>query len=166
GAVGVRDAGLLGLGADPGVDEFGVHALGLEAGPADLAGVLGDDERPDDEVADPDVLHLGADLLDHAHVLVSHERVVRGLDAPVGPQVRPADAGRGQLHDRVGRLDDLRVLALLDPDVSCLMHHYATHGGSPHSVCADAAAPDPTLPGNRVPPARRRSRLWGVQARP
>ena len=53
GAVGVRDAGLLGLGADAGVHELGVHALGLEAGPADLAGVVGDDERPDDEVARP-----------------------------------------------------------------------------------------------------------------
>ena len=59
-AVGVRDAGLLRLRADRLRDELGVHALGLEPGPADLAGVVGDDERPDDEVADLDVLHLAS----------------------------------------------------------------------------------------------------------
>ena len=72
-------------------------------------------------------LHLGADLLDDADVLVTHDLVVDGLDAAVGPQVRPADAGRGQPDDRVGRLDDLRVLALLDPDVAGGVHDYSTH---------------------------------------
>ena len=127
GAVGVRDAGLLGLGADRLGDELGVHALGLEPGLADLAGVVGDDERADDEVADLDVLDLGADLLDDADVLVPHRLVVGGLDAAVGPQVRPADAGRGQPDDRVGGLDDLRILALLHPDVAGRVHHYSTH---------------------------------------
>ena len=51
-------------------------------------------------------------------VLVTHRRgrpVV--VDAAVGPQVRPADAGRREADDGVGRLDDRRVVAVLDPDV-------------------------------------------------
>ena len=74
-----------------------------------------------------DRLHVGADLLDHADVLVPHQRVVGGFDAAVGPQVRPADAGRGQPDDRIRGLDDPRVLALLDPDISGGVHHDTTH---------------------------------------
>jgi hypothetical protein len=85
GAVGQRDAGLLRLGADPRVDELGVHALGLEPGLADLAGVVGDDERADHEVPGLDGLHGRADLLDDADVLMSHEGVVGGLDTAVRP---------------------------------------------------------------------------------
>ena len=129
GAVGVRDARLLGLGADAGVHELGVHALGLEPGLADLAGVVGDDERSDDEVARLERLHRVADLLHDADVLVAHQRVVDGLDAAVGPQVGPADAGRGQADDGVGRLDDPRVLSLLDSDVTGSVHHNSTHRG-------------------------------------
>ena len=92
------------VGADPGMHELGVHALGLETGPADLTGVVGDHERPDDEVARLEHLHGGADLLHHTDVLVTHQRVVDGLHAPVGPQVRPTDAGRGQADDGVGRV--------------------------------------------------------------
>ncbi len=53
-AVGERDAGQLGLGAD-GAHEDAVHAVGLVAGLADLAGVVGGPEGSDDEVADLDV---------------------------------------------------------------------------------------------------------------
>ena len=67
--------------------ELGVHALGLVAGAADLAGVVGDDEGSDDEVTRLHRLDIGADLLDHADVLVSHHLVVGRLDAAVGPQV-------------------------------------------------------------------------------
>ena len=77
GAVGVRDAGSFGLGADGAVDELGVHAPGLVAGPADLAGVVGDDEGADDEVPGLHGLHVVADLLDDADVLVPHQQVVR-----------------------------------------------------------------------------------------
>ena len=72
-------------------------------------------------------LHIGADLLDHTDVLVSHHLVVGGLNPAIGPQVRAADAGRGKLDDRVGGLDDLRVFTLLDPDVASGIHDYATH---------------------------------------
>ena len=141
-------------------DELGVHALGLEAGLADLAGVVGDDERADDEVADLDGLDVGADLLDDADVLVAHRRVVDGLDAAVGPQVGPADAGRGQPDDRVGRLDDLRVFALLDPDVAGGVHDDSTHDFCTPSI-EKAGSPDRPggPPWNRLPRARGRSRL-------
>ena len=57
---------------------LGVHAAGLVAGPADLAGVVGGEERADDEVADLDGRDVGADLVDDADVLVAHRRVVDG----------------------------------------------------------------------------------------
>ena len=112
------DARLLRLGSDAGVDELGVHALRLETGLADLAGVVGDDEGADDEVAGLERLHFVADRFHDADVLVTHQRVVDGLDAAVGPEVGPADAGRGQADDGVGRLDDLRRIAILDAHVA------------------------------------------------
>ena len=128
GAVGERDAGQLGLGAE-GAHQDPVHAVRLVAGLADLAGVVGGPEGADDEVADLDGADLGADLLDDADVLVTHHLVVDRLGAAVGPQVAAADAGRRQADDRVGRLDDLRVLAVLDPDVPGSVHDYLTHRG-------------------------------------
>ena len=71
-----------------------------------------------------------ADLLDDAGVLVAHRPwPVDRLDAAVGPQVRPADAGRREPDDRVGRLDDLRFGAVLDPDLTRGGHHGDTHHG-------------------------------------
>ena len=67
GAVGPGDAGVLGLGAD-GTHHHLVDAAGLEAGLADLAGVVGGDEGADHEVADLDVAHVVADFFDHADV--------------------------------------------------------------------------------------------------
>ena len=128
GAVGERDAGQLGLGAE-GAHQDAVHAVRLVAGLADLAGVVGGPEGADDEVADLDGADLGADLLDDADVLVAHHLVVDRLGAAVGPQVAAADAGRRQADDRVGRLDDLRVLAVLDPHVPGPVHDNLTHRG-------------------------------------
>jgi hypothetical protein len=106
-----------------------VDAPGLVAGPADLAGVVGGHERADDVVADLDVPHLVADLLDDPDVLVAHRGgAVQRLDPAVRPEVRPADAGGGHPDHRVGRLDDPRVLALLDPDVAGRVHDNSTHG--------------------------------------
>ena len=50
GAVGERDAGVLGLGADL-AHQLAVDARALVAGPADLAGVVGGEERADHELA-------------------------------------------------------------------------------------------------------------------
>jgi hypothetical protein len=117
------------------VHELRVHALGLVAGLADLAGVVGDHERPHDEVAVPERLDLGADLLHHAAVLVTHHGVVDRLEPAVGPEVRPADAGRRQPDDGVARLDDPGVLAFLDADLAGGVHDDSTHsGGSPSVV--------------------------------
>ena len=68
GAVGQRDPRVLGLGARDGTGST-VHAVRLVAGLADLAGVVGGEERADDEVADLDVPDVRADLLDDADVL-------------------------------------------------------------------------------------------------
>jgi hypothetical protein len=94
---------------------------------AELAGVVGCHERPDDEIADPHVLHLGADLLDDTDVLVPHRRLVHAVGASIRPQVGPADAGRGDLDDGIGRPRDGRLLALFDTDVPRSVHDYSTH---------------------------------------
>ena len=92
-AVGQRDAQPLGLGAE-GAHGLPVDAGGLVAGPADLTGVVGGEERPDDELARLDGRDLVADLLDDADVLVTHRRRrIDGFESAVGPQVRAADAG-------------------------------------------------------------------------
>ena len=139
-AIRVRNAGLLGLGANRLGYELAIHALGLITGPANLASVVGDDERADDEVADLDVPHRVADLLDNPDVLVPHHLVVGRLDPPVRPQVRPADTGCGQPDDRVSGLDDLRVFAFLHSDIAGAIHDYATHQSS---LLASAARPEP-----------------------
>ena len=81
GAVGQRDPHPFGLRAARG-GRLPPHAGGLVAGPADLAGVVGGEERADHELARPDRGDRGADLLDDAGVLVAHRpRPVERLDA-------------------------------------------------------------------------------------
>src|SRR3712207_8962039 len=65
-------SGVLGLRAGGGAG-LPVDAVGLVAGPADLAGVVGGEERADDELARLDRGDLAADLLDDADVLRSEE---------------------------------------------------------------------------------------------
>src|SRR4051794_23093337 len=139
GAVGERGAGQFRLGAD-GPHQHPVHAVGLVPGLADLAAVVGGPEGPDDEVADLDGADLGADLLDDADVLVTHDLVLDRLCAPVGPQVAAADAGRREADDRVCRRDDLGVLAVLDPGVTGSVHNDLTHWMRSCSWCSFAGA--------------------------
>ena len=107
--VGQRDAGVLGLGADA-AHQSGIHAPALVPSPADLAGVVGGEERPDDELSGFDGGHVAADLFDDAHVLVAHRgRGTDLLNTAPWPQVTAADTGRRDTDDGVGRLDDLRV---------------------------------------------------------
>src|SRR5207247_2162074 len=84
----------------------------------------------DDELAGLDRRDRVADLLDDAGVLVAHRhrphRVLHA-DAAVGPQVRAAHAGGGDTDDRVGRLDDLGRVALLDSDLARAVHDRTTH---------------------------------------
>src|SRR5262249_48484792 len=117
-------------GAD-GTDQLGVHAAGLVAGLADLAGVVAGEERADDELPGLDGVDVAADLLDDADVLVPHRGwPVDRLDAAVGPQVGAAHAGGGEADDRVGGLFDRRVVAVLDADIARGVEDDSSHGGS------------------------------------
>ena len=53
------------------------------------------------------------------------------VDAAVGPQVGPAHAGGREPDDGVGRLDNLRVGALLEAHVARTVHDCSSHDGSP-----------------------------------
>ena len=118
GAVGQRDVQQLGLRAQ-GAHRDPVDAGALVAGSADLAGVVGGPERAHYELAGLDGLDLRADLLDDPDVLVAHRCGPRAVaDSSVRPEIRPADAGCRHADERVGRLDDPRLLALLDPHVT------------------------------------------------
>jgi hypothetical protein len=74
-------------------------------------------ERGDDEVALPDVTDVGAHVLDDADELVADRAGLERRVAAVVPQVRAADAGHRDAHDRVGGLDDHRIgpIAGLNP---------------------------------------------------
>ena len=110
GAVGQRHPHPLRLRGTGRAEGLTVGAGGLVAGSADLAGVVGGEERPDDELARLHRGDRGADLFHDAGVLVTHRAwPVQRLDPAVRPQVRPADAGRRQPDDRIGRLQDRAV---------------------------------------------------------
>jgi hypothetical protein len=90
--------------------------------------------EPTHELARLDVLDLAPDLLDDAGVFVAHRgRPVDRVDPAIGPQVRAADAGRGQADDRVAWFDDLGVVAFFNPDVAGGIQDSTTHGWVPFS---------------------------------
>src|SRR5215213_1098934 len=131
GAVGERDAGVLCLCAGGGTG-LPVDARRLVAGPADLAGVVGGEERADDELARLDQTYLVAHLLDDADVLMAHRgRLVDRLDAAVGPEIRAAHAGERQSDEGVGLLDDRRVGTLLEAHVPGAIKNCSLHDLSP-----------------------------------
>src|SRR5829696_6968254 len=131
GAVGQRDAGVLCLCAG-GSTGLPVDARRMVTGPADLAGVVGGEERSDDELARLDQTYLAADLLDDADVLMAHRgRPVDRLDAAVGPEVRAAHAADRQSDAGVGRLDDRRVGTLLEAHVPGAIKNCSLHDLSP-----------------------------------
>src|SRR5206468_11655614 len=75
---------------------------------------------------------VGADFFDDADVLVTHRcGSVDGFDAAVGPQVRAAHAGRGDLDDGVGRVLDARVVAGIETDIAGGVEDCSSHGRSP-----------------------------------
>src|SRR5215204_4731553 len=131
GAVGERDAGVLCLCAGWGTG-LPVDAGRVVAGPADLAGVVGGEERADDELAQLDQTYLAADLLDNADVFMAHwGRPVDRRDAAVGPEVRAAHAGERQSDEGVGLLDDRRVGTLLEAHVPGAIKNCSLHDLSP-----------------------------------
>jgi len=132
GAVGERNTNRLGFTALVGYavpeGRFGVGAGGVQPHAAELAGVVGDRERGDDQVALLDGGDLRADLFDDADELVPHPGgAVAGTHRVVGMQVAAADAGGGDAHQGVGGLLDLAVGDVLDADIACLVHQCCAH---------------------------------------
>ena len=82
-----------------------VPARGLQALPAEVAGVVRPHERRHHDVAGLEPGHLGADVLDHAEELVPDPpALLGGRHRPVRPQVAAADARPQHPHHRIGRL--------------------------------------------------------------
>src|SRR5882762_2757030 len=100
----------------------------LIAGLAVRTGVVGGEERTDDELARLDCSDSATDLLDDAAVLVPHRGGLGDLvDAAVAPEVGPADARRGHLDDGVRRLDDPRDFALLETHIARSVQNSSSH---------------------------------------
>src|SRR5206468_7066185 len=110
-------------------DELGVLAAGLVAGLAVGTSVVGSEERSDDELAGLDRGDRAADLFDDAAILMAHRgRLGHRVGAPVGPQVGPAYAGGRHPDDRIRRLDDPRVVALLETHIARGVENRSSHG--------------------------------------
>ncbi len=134
GAVGVRDADGLALAAVEAdrAPETAVHAGGVEALGAVVAGAVGPHEGGDDEVAGLQAGHGRAGLLDDAEELVADALawLARGL-AAVGPQVAAADTGTQDADDG--------ILGALDRSVGHLLHADVVRGvddGGAHGCAA------------------------------
>src|SRR5436853_5388444 len=69
------------------------------------------------------------DLFDDAAILVAHRgRLVDRVGASVGPQVGPAYAGGRHPDDGIRRLDDRRVIALLETHIARGIENSSSHG--------------------------------------
>src|SRR5262245_22822660 len=119
---------MLGLGA-VGADEFAMKAVGLVPAAAYFAGVVGREERADDELARLDRGDVGADVFDDADVLMAHGGGPGdGVDAAVVPEIRPGYAGGGQADDGVGGMLQFRVVAVFEADVAGGVDDCTAHG--------------------------------------
>ena len=96
--------------------------------PAVRARAVAEGERRDHEVARCEVGDVGADVLDDADELVADRAGLERRVAAVVPEVRAADAGEHDAHDRVGRLDDDRVGPVAGLDRVGLVEDGCTHG--------------------------------------
>src|SRR3954454_19255691 len=78
--------------------------------------VVRSEERTDNELAPLDRSHVRAYLLNNTAVLMAHRRrSVHLIQTAIRPQVRSAYAGHRQADDRVGRLDNARSRAFVEP---------------------------------------------------
>src|SRR5262249_7914938 len=59
-----------------------------------------------------------------------HATRAAGRHLRVRPEVAAADAGMGDAHDRIGRLDEGGVGDVLDADVAGAVHHGGSHPGT------------------------------------
>src|SRR5437016_3373132 len=95
-------------------------------------GVVGGEERTDDELSALDGSDLAADFLNDAAVFMPHRgRLDDRADAAVWPQVRTANAGGRDPDDGICRLEDRRLVALLEAHVARCVQHSSSHRLSP-----------------------------------
>src|SRR5207245_9762829 len=100
-------------------DELRAQARGLITDLAVGTGVVGGEERSDDELTRLDGGDCAADLLNDAAVLVTHRgRLGNRLDAAIRPLVRPADTRGRDPDDGIRRPDALRRFALFEAHVT------------------------------------------------
>lgn len=103
-------------------------ARGLHPVAAVLAVSIVDRERADDEVSRPQGADLGADLGHGADELVPlGGRPIHRQHTPVPPQIRSTDAAGLDRDDDVGRVQDLRVVDLVNADVLRSVHEGCEH---------------------------------------
>src|SRR5207245_5171862 len=113
-------------------DELGVLARRLISDLTVRAGVVGGEERSDDELTGLDGGDCAADLLNDAAVLVPHRgRLGDRLDATVWTQVRPTDTRGRYPDDGICRLDDLRRFALPATHIPWPVKQRSSHDLSP-----------------------------------
>lgn len=73
---------------------------------------------------------LGADFLDEADVLVSHRVCLADrLQTAPGPQVRTAHSADSRADDRVGRVENPRVVQGFEADIAGGVDHCSAHEG-------------------------------------
>src|SRR6185437_9367032 len=117
---------------EPGVG-VGILAERMQRLLAEEARAAGDREWVDDAVAHLELPDLGAYLDDFAHELMpddvsrEHPRNVTVVDM----EIRAADRRRGDAHDGVARIEDLRVRNVLDPQLLSAVPDIRFHA-SPH----------------------------------
>ena len=98
-----------------------MQTLALQPLSAEDAAAIRPEERRDDQIAGLDRRDLGADGVDDADELVPHPAagvVVR--HRLVRPQIAAADRAPRYPHERVRRLDQLRVGNVFDSDIAPL----------------------------------------------
>src|SRR5438445_1253620 len=109
-------------------DELAMDAGRLVSCAAARAGAVRRKERADDELAWLDRFDRAADLLDDPAVLVAERcRLRHRLDAAVGPEVGPAHARGRHPDDRIRRLRDPRLFALLATHVARCIQNGSSH---------------------------------------
>jgi hypothetical protein len=86
------------------------------------------DQRKDDELPRLDGADVGAYVLDDADELVPHPSARFGrLHRLVRPQVAATDRRAADPHERVGRLDQMGIRDVLDPNVAGAVHDSCAH---------------------------------------
>src|SRR5436853_272295 len=124
---------------------------------AERAGVVRRKERADDELAWLDRFDRAADLLDDPAVLVAERcRLRHRLDAAVGPEVGPAHARGRHPDDRIRRLRDPRLFALLETHVARCIQNGSSHALSLLERHFTSSMVTLVAPVRGVPPTLRR----------